>query len=51
VSFLFLSLTSSNTLLGDSIVRTGRERGGSVREEEGKGFFRQPGGECSEKKV
>ena len=32
-------------------MRTGGERGGSMREEEGEGVFWQPGGEGSEKKV
>ena len=44
-------LTSSNTLPGDSTLRTGGEEGGSVREEEGEGIFQQLGGEGSEKKV
>ena len=51
MSFLFLPLSSSNTLSGDSTVHTGEEKGGSVREGREEGFFQQLGGEGSEKEV
>jgi hypothetical protein len=44
-------LTSSNTLSGDSTLRTGEERGESMREGRGEGFFQQSGGEGSEKEI
>ena len=50
-TFSLSFLTSSNTLPGDSTLRTGEEKGGSVREGREEGIFQQPGGECSEKEV